>query len=86
MIHPDEGSCLPARYRCCCLKPVFSLVFKYKCTERVFFLTICWMLVKKKNNNNNNIYIYIYIYTKFIVWCEGKERSIPLQVERKLYL
>ena len=27
--------------------------------------------------------IYIYIYTKFIVWCEGKERSIPLQVERK---
>ena len=29
------------------------------------------------------IYIYIYIYTKFIVWCEGKERSIPLQVERK---
>ena len=28
-------------------------------------------------------YIYIYIYTKFIVWCEGKERSIPLQVERK---
>ena len=27
--------------------------------------------------------MYIYIYTKFIVWCEGKERSIPLQVERK---
>ena len=27
--------------------------------------------------------LYIYIYTKFIVWCEGKERSIPLQVERK---
>ena len=26
---------------------------------------------------------YIYIYTKFIVWCEGEERSIPLQVERK---
>ena len=29
------------------------------------------------------IHIYIYIYTKFIVWCEGEERSIPLQVERK---
>ena len=29
------------------------------------------------------IYIYIYIYTKFIVWCEGEERSIPLQVQRK---
>ena len=32
------------------------------------------------------LYIYIYIYTKFIVWCEGKERSIPLQVEQKQHL
>ena len=29
------------------------------------------------------MYMYIYICTKFIVWCEGEERSIPLQVERK---
>ena len=29
------------------------------------------------------MYIYIYIYTKFIGWCEGEERLIPLQVERK---
>ena len=28
--------------------------------------------------------IYIYIYTKIKVWCEGEERSIPLQVERKV--
>ena len=25
-----------------------------------------------------------YIYTKIIVWCEDEERSIPLQVERKV--
>ena len=37
----------------------------------------------QENFSANYIYIYIYIYTKFIVWCEGKERSIPLQVERK---
>ena len=30
------------------------------------------------------IYIYIYIYTKITVWCEDEERSIPLQVERKV--
>ena len=40
--------------------------------------------------------VYIYIYTKFIVWCEGEERSIPLQVyiyistcngiEKKIYI
>ena len=32
-------------------------------------------------------YIYIYIYQKrrttFIGWCEGEERSIPLEVERR---
>ena len=28
--------------------------------------------------------IYIYICTKIIVWCEDGERSIPLQVERKV--
>ena len=26
----------------------------------------------------------MYIYTKIIVWCEEEERSIPLQVERKV--
>ena len=26
----------------------------------------------------------IYIYTKIKVWCEDEERSIPLQVERKV--
>ena len=30
------------------------------------------------------IYIYIYIHTKITVWCENEERSIPLQVERKV--
>jgi len=30
------------------------------------------------------IYRYIDIYTKIIVWCEDEERSIPLQVERKV--
>ena len=34
-------------------------------------------------SSNKYIYIYIDIYTKFIVWCEDEERSIPLQVERK---
>ena len=29
-------------------------------------------------------YIYIYIYIKIILWCEDEERSIPLQVERKV--
>ena len=44
-----------------------------------------------KNNNNKMyvcmcmyIYIYIYIYTKITAWCEDEERSIPLQVERKV--
>ena len=27
--------------------------------------------------------IILVLYTKLIVWCEGEERSIPLQVERK---
>ena len=39
---------------------------------------------KNAGYNDSYIYIYIciyiYIYTKFIVWCEGEERSIPLQV------
>ena len=52
----DEGSCLPPKYRCCCLKPVFSLVFKYKFTERVFLNNLLDACEKKKK------YIYIYIY------------------------
>ena len=40
--------------------------------------------LKSGTTSNNNIYIYIYIYTKIIVWCEDEERSIPLQVERKV--
>ena len=34
--------------------------------------------------NMYSIYIIIYVYTKIIVWCEDEERSIPLQVERKV--
>jgi len=30
------------------------------------------------------IQIYTHIHTKIIVWCEDEERSIPLQVERKV--
>ena len=36
VIRPDEGSCLPPKYWCCCLKFVFSVLFKYEFTEKVF--------------------------------------------------
>ena len=39
---------------------------------------------KKKLSAVIYIYIYIYIYTKITAWCEDEERSIPLQVERKV--
>ena len=38
----------------------------------------------KKGMSYIYICIYMYIYTKIIVWCEDEERSIPLQVERKV--
>ena len=37
----------------------------------------CWKLFVQLCNYTK------YIYTKFIVWSEGEERSVPLQVERK---
>ena len=30
------------------------------------------------------IRLLVYIYTKITAWCEDEERSIPLQVERKV--
>ena len=69
VIHLGEGSCLAPKYRCCCLKLVFSLVFKYNFTERVFLNNLLDACGEKKKNKKikkkNKIYIYIYIYIQY---------------------